>query len=603
MPADRLGSRLQSARILGSLAAPVTIRDAVDPRDRNDVARFRLSSRSTLTLQVGGLRRDSAIGVDVFTPKSTAGKAWQRLRQTDLGQLKLKEMRQRFNFFSRSNIASGSNASGSTRSISVTLDAGEYYLRLYARKNSTPYRLVASATPIVPAVPLPPQPPAPPGPPAPPSPPAPPLGFPRQDWIRQFGTSGNDYAYGVSASPDGNTLFVSGSSSGSLGGPNAGDRDSFVAQLSSQGNLTALRQFGRAGIDVAADVVADSAGNYYVSGVDVVTESLPILGATPNPNGYVAKYSPDGRELWRQTIATTTTLPFPVGLVVPAADAASRLAIDAQGNVYVTGLLQGIPDGGFGFSRPSKAFVVKYDSSGNQQWLTELDLAGASGGTDITLDAAGNIYLSGITNATLTTNADDPLTNGDAFVAKLNGSGSTLWQQTIAAPGTNLARGVAVDRSGNVYITGDTASALPEQTSAGGTDAFLAKYDSSGNRQWLKQFGTNQLDESQAIAIDNQDRIYLAGETTGSLFGNAPIGQSDAWLAAFDAAGTLLRSTQIGTPQNDEVYGLTIVNATLVGASPLVYLVGQTQGTFPNSGITNQGNYDAWAAQYSFNPA
>ncbi|MBD1850720.1 SBBP repeat-containing protein [Leptolyngbya sp. FACHB-711] len=609
MPADRLGNRLRAARNLGSLAAPVSLRDALDRQDRNDVARLRLSSRSTLTLQVSGIQRKSAIGVDVFIPKSTAGKPWKRLRQTNLGQLKPKDLRRQFTFLSRSKATSGSS-----NTVNLTLDAGEYYLRLYFRKNSTAYRLVASATPL----PLPtdspspsaspsPPPPASPSPP-PPSPPSPPTNPPAsqsftRNWVRQFGSSANDYAYGIAV--NGGTLFVAGSTNGNLGGANAGDRDSYVAQLSTEGSAPILRQFGRSGTDVAADIVADSAGNYYVSGIDVITETIPFLGPVPNPNGYAVKYGSNGTPLWSATIATTTDIPVAPGAAIPAADAASRIAIDAQGNVYVTGFLRGLPPVA-GFGQPSRAFIAKYNSSGNQQWVVELnELSGSSSGTDITLDAQGNIYLSGITNATLTPNVTDPLTGGDAFVAKLNGNGARLWHQTIEAPGTNLAGGVVVDSGGNVYITGDTIGALPGQTSAGGSDAFLAKYDSNGTRQWIKQFGTAQLDESQAIAIDDRDRIYLAGETTGSLFGNAPLGLSDGWLATFDSAGTLLGSTLVGTPQDDDVYSLIVVNPAPNAAlnSPYtVYLAGQTQGTFLNGGINNQGSFDAWAAQYSFSP-
>ncbi|WP_088893352.1 SBBP repeat-containing protein [Leptolyngbya ohadii] len=593
MPADRLGNRLQAARNLGSLATPVSIRDGLGGRDQNDVARFRLSGRSTVSLQVNGLRKGSAIGVDLFAPKSPTSKPWRRLTQTDLGRLRSKDLQQQVNFVSRSRI-SGSG------SVNVTLDAGEYYLRLSARKGTTSYRLVASATlqssPIIPPNSQPPS--LPPG--SPPPPPA--LRF-TQNWVRQFGTSANDYAYGVAV--NGDRVFVAGSTNGGFGVRNAGDRDSYVARLDTQGSPPTIRQFGRPGTDVAADIVADSEGNYYVSGVNVLAEPIPVVGGTYlNPNGYTAKFTPAATESWRQSIATDTTNPIALGPDIEAADSVSRIAIDAQGNLYVTGLLRGVPNT-LGFSRPSQAFVAKYNTNGGRQWISELNLSGSSSGIDIAVDALGNAYITGVTNATLSPDINDPLKDGDAFVAKLDASGAVLWQQTIASTSTDIGGGVAVDSIGNVYITGDTLGTLPEQTSAGGGDAFLARFDANGSRQWLKQFGTAQLDESQAIAIDAQDRIYLTGETTGALFGNAVIGQADAWLAAFNTNGTLLGSTQVGTPQNDEAYGLAIVNpapTSLPNSPPLIYLVGQTQGTFPNGGTTNQGNFDAWAAQYSLSP-
>ena len=127
----------------------------------------------------------------------------------------------------------------------------------------------------------------------------------------------------------------------------------------------------------------------------------------------------------------------------------------------------------------------------------------------------------------------------------------------------------------------------------GESDAFLAKYTESGESgslQWTKQFGGAGLDAAQAIAIDPNGKIYLTGETNQSLFGSA-LGGSDAWIAQADASGNLLNASQIGTAQNDEAY-------SLIADSTGLYIAGQTQGGFPAATSSNQGNYDVWLAKY-----
>jgi hypothetical protein len=195
------------------------------------------------------------------------------------------------------------------------------------------------------------------------------------------------------------------------------------------------------------------------------------------------------------------------------------------------------------------------------------------------------------------------LAGGDAFVASFDRTtGNVLWNQTLSSgSGTDYARGIAVKGS-ELYIVGQTAGALPSgtlpaNTHAGGeSDAFLTKYsltNNSGALQWTKQIGGSGLDAAQAITIDSAGKLYITGETNTNLFGTAE-GGSDAWIAQVDSNGNLVSSTQLGTSQNDEAYGIIAD-----GNSSAFYVVGQTQGTFAAANSQNQGNYDIWLTRYS----
>jgi Beta-propeller repeat len=571
MARDRAGDSLEQAKNLGLIGSkPGIFQDSVSKSDLNDLYRVKIGSRSSFKLNIDNLDKDTKLDVEIFTLKSSAQKVLKAIGRTDFGKLKAKDLAKNLEVVARSVFSRGSN------SIVRTLDSDEYYLRITPRKGSTSYKVSVAASPLAIAPPT--NTPNTPGktttPTSTPSAPIVPIAPPPaaipvqlgQKWLRQFGTASNDYAYGVAVVGD--NLYLSGSTEGGLDGTNKGSRDSFAALYKTDGTAQWMRQFGAAGRDIGTGIAADSAGNYYVSGADVST------GTVPDPNGYVTKYDSTGVKQWRLDVKGTLS-----------AEAIAAVVADSAGNTYAAGFSGGTP----GFA-PAKVYISKYDTTNKKVWATSYLLSQSSAATSVAIDASGNVYVAGITNAVLNADVNAPFTGGDVFFSKFSSAGKKLWDKTIASAGAEYARGIAVDPSGNVYITGQTDGTLPGQTSAGGIDSFVAKYDTNGNQQWLNQFGTAALDEGQGIVYSNGN-VYLTGETAGGIFGNANLGGSDAWLAAFDSYGRLVGSTQIGTNKDDETYNITS------DTTGNLYLVGQTYGAF--TGATNQGQYDVWTAKYT----
>ena len=117
----------------------------------------------------------------------------------------------------------------------------------------------------------------------------------------------------------------------------------------------------------------------------------------------------------------------------------------------------------------------------------------------------------------------------------------------IGSPGIDVSYGSATDSEGNVYLTGTTSGALGG-SSQGGFDVWVAKYNSQGQEQWRQQLGSNGGDRSYGIEIDNEDNIYLTGQTDGNLFGDRNSLGSDAWLAKLSGAdGDVIWGRQYGT--------------------------------------------------------
>ena len=166
--------------------------------------------------------------------------------------------------------------------------------------------------------------------------------------------------------------------------------------------------------------------------------------------------------------------------------------------------------------------------------IKQIGTTGDDTGTGVAVDSSGNAYVTGLTYGAFTgTNAGDR----DLFLTKYNSSGTQQWMRQIGTPQTDVGRDVAVDSSGNAYVTGLTYGALTG-TNAGDYDIFLTKYDSSGTQQWMRQIGTPQTDVGRVVAVDSSGNVYVTGITQGALSGSNA-GSRDIFLMKYDTSGNL----------------------------------------------------------------
>ena len=154
----------------------------------------------------------------------------------------------------------------------------------------------------------------------------------------------------------------------------------------------------------------------------------------------------------------------------------------------------------------------------------------------------------------------------------------TLWTTQIGTSEGDSASGIAVDGSGNSYITGYTSGDLggPNQ---GGGDVFIAACDSGGTVQWTRQIGTSESDGARGIAVDGSGNSYITGWTFGDL-GGPNQGRRDAFVVKCDSGGTVQWARQFGTRSNDGGVGIAL------DASCNSY---NTGNTYVDLGGPNQG--------------
>ena len=182
-------------------------------------------------------------------------------------------------------------------------------------------------------------------------------------------------------------------------------------------------------------------------------------------------------------------------------DYANAIAMDGSGNIYVTGESPGT-------STNRDVATVKYNSAGKQLWVKTHHGPGAydDAGTAIAVDASGNVYVAGYVTS------ENP--GLDFVTIKYSSAGKELWVQYYDGPvgGKDVARAIAVDAAGNVYVTGES---LGKNTSR---DIATVKYDKLGQRRWAKRYNGpgNGDDAPSGIAVDKAGNVYVSGFSRGS---------------------------------------------------------------------------------------
>ena len=269
-------------------------------------------------------------------------------------------------------------------------------------------------------------------------------------------------------------------------------------------------------------------------------------------------------------------------------DYANGVATDSSGNVYVAGGTIGGLDGNTS-SGNTDLFVVKYNASGTKQWTKQLGSSGRDSANGVATDSSGNVYVTGVTFGGLDCNTSAGA--NDLFVVKYNASGTKQWTKQLGSASSDFANGVATDSSENVYVAGATYGGLDNNTSAGNSDLFVVKYNSSGTKQWTKQLGTAEYDEARGVAIDLSGNVYVVGGTKGNLKGNSNSGRTDLFVVKYNSSGTRQWTKLLGTSDTD------LANGVATDSSGNVYVAGVTYKHL--DGNTSAGKADLFVVKYN----
>jgi uncharacterized delta-60 repeat protein len=408
---------------------------------------------------------------------------------------------------------------------------------------------------------------------------------PTEEWVARYNGPGNniDFANAIAVDPSGN-VYVTGYSDGS--GPS---RDYATVKYDRNGNEVWVATYNGPGNghDSASAIAVDPSGNVYVTGIspgigtahDYATvkydrngnevwvaryngpgnniDRASAIAVSPSGNVYVTgysygigtssdyatvKYDRNGNEVW----VARYNGPGNLG------DYARAIAVDPLGNVYVTG-------GSAGIGTPYNFATVKYDRNGNEVWIARYNGPGnLDSAYAIAVEPSGNVYVTG--------SSDGIGTAYDYATVMYDRNGNEVWVARYNGPGNldDFANAIAVDPSGNVYVTGESDGIVTRRNYA------TVKYDRNGNEVWVARYNcSGDFDwYGSAIAVDPSGNVYVAGYSYG-------IGtSSDYATVKYDSAGNEVWVARYNGPGNS----YDCVTAIAVDPSGNVYVTGISYG-------------------------
>lgn len=222
------------------------------------------------------------------------------------------------------------------------------------------------------------------------------------------------------------------------------------------------------------------------------------------------------------------------------------------------------------------AFLAQYDSAGNEQWLTTLGTPEDANSYGLAIDSSDNPIISGFTLGDL---AAPNAGSSDAFIAKYDPSGQPQWVRQTGQISYDVSNAVATDAMGNNYLTWYSNIGYLR-----GTDCFIEKYNADGDVEWTRSFGSSKNERINAAHVDSQGNLWVAGNTQGVL-GSQSTGSSDAFVAKYTSDGDLVSMLQFGSLGADHAEGIVSDYAGNI------YVTGDTQGLVE---ATPLGTWDAF---------
>ena len=345
---------------------------------------------------------------------------------------------------------------------------------------------------------------------------------------------------------------------------------------------------GSALVNLANSLTVDGSGNIYVAGKSNATWGAPIVPFSNGYDAFVAKYDNDGTLLWNTFMGSATD------------DNAASIAVDGDGNVYVTGnsdATWGAPINPYVGGKD--IFVAKLDTNGALQWSTFSGNVGDDEGKGIGVDGDGNIYLTGVSSATWGAPVIAYSGGTDAFSAKLNNAGVLQWNTFMGSATNDSGNSLTVDGSGNVFITGnsDATWGAPGNPFAGGGDAFVVKLDTDGALQWSTFIGSAILDEGNALTVNGSGNIYVIGVSNATWGApvNAHPGGSDAFVVKLNSSGVVQWNTFLGSASSDVGYSIA------VKGDRNIYVAGISDATWGAPVNPYVGNLEVFTAKLNIN--
>jgi len=330
----------------------------------------------------------------------------------------------------------------------------------------------------------------------------------------------------------------------------------FLAKYSPNSNLIWIRTSNLKGQSYGTGVCLSQGKYLCLTGYfsDSIAFDDHLLISSGNNDIFLAKYDLDGSAIWAVKGGS------------PGLDQARSVSSDAFGRIYITGNFSGTAL--FGSKQVTsiggdEIFIVQYDSNGSAIWAKRIGASGDDAGWGIAVGESGNFAITGTFSDTVDFGGIKLISPGlsDIFIAKYSYDGNLFWAKQAHDTTSGIGESTAIDVNDNVYVAGrfELPGFVPDCEGSG--NIYIAKFDSEGHIVWQKCAGSGGEESGDAIAIDSSGNIFVTGGFDFTFdFGAGPLTHSsfiDGYIVKFDPSGTAQWSDNIGGIGDDEGFAVS----------------------------------------------
>ncbi len=428
------------------------------------------------------------------------------------------------------------------------------------------------------------------------------------EWAKSMGSTGDDSGIDLIVDASGN-VYSAGGFNGTVDfdpGPgvfnlSAINQDAYITKHDKNGNFIWAQQLGGPQDECIIALAFDTQGNlllsgWFMSGTDFDpgsgTYTLSCVGLT---DPFVCKLTTSGAFVWTKKLATTTST---------AMATAYSMECDAAGDIYIVGDYVGTVDfdpGAATYSLTSvgarDAFICKLNSTGALQWMRRITGSDSESAISIGFGKNSEVYVAGVFSGTAdldpgpaTFTVSTPNTNNDIYIIRLTTTGNFVWGETMGGSGDDGVSELAVDYNGDIFLTGgfegvadlDPTANVFSSTSAGLSDGYLIKIQSSGAFLWARQISGTDIEYGFCVDVDTLGNAYMGGYFVGTTDFNPFAGSytlssitasAQAYIMKYNSAGTFKWAAGFGGNEHD------LVSAVALDPSANVYSTGYYQST------------------------
>lgn len=324
------------------------------------------------------------------------------------------------------------------------------------------------------------------------------------------------------------------------------------------------KRFGDALLQNAQGAAVDAAGNVYLIGYfqGDIDFGGGVLTSAGSNDVYIAKFDSDGNHVWSKRFGDGNN------------QRGQAIVLDSAGNLYVSGWFGGTIDLGGGpltGTGADDSFLAKLGADGSHIWSKAFGGLNNQRIEDIAVDETDGIVIVGDFMGTIDLGGGLVSSAGgaDIFLAKYAPNGAFVWGKRFGSAGDQIGYAARVAPSGNVVIAGDINGSTNFGGgilgSAGGTDIFVASFDSLGAHQWSKLFGDAAMQRGETLAVDAAGAVVLSGYIEGAVdFGGGTLtsgGLRDHFVTKLDATGAHVWSKRFGAAGDDATQNLALDSA------------------------------------------